>query len=35
MVHTLRNLLQELLVAFCVLNRIQFSAPWKAQRGGC
>jgi hypothetical protein len=33
MVRTLRNLLHELAIGFCTLNRIQFDAPWNPRRG--
>lgn len=35
MVRTFRRLLREASLAFCVLNRMQFSAPWNPQRRGC
>lgn len=33
MTQTLRNLLHELSIALCMLNRIQFDAPWNPRRG--
>jgi hypothetical protein len=35
MFNAIRNLLHEAAVALCVLNRIQFSAPWNPSRRGC
>jgi hypothetical protein len=32
---SVRHAWQTLLRSICVLNRIQFSAPWEARRRGC
>ena len=32
---SLRHAWQTLLRSMCVLNRIQFNAPWDARRRGC
>jgi len=32
---SLRRAWQSLMLSLCVLNRIQFSAPWDARRRGC
>lgn len=34
-VQYLRELLAAIDLTFCKLQRIQFSAPWNARRGGC
>ena len=31
----LRHSLEAIDLAFCKLNRIQWDAPWRGQRGGC
>ena len=35
MIHALRRFIREASLALCVLNRMQFSAPWNPQRRGC
>jgi hypothetical protein len=35
MIHALKKLINEAALALCVLNRMQFSAPWNAERRGC
>lgn len=34
-IHHLREFLAAIDLTFCKLQRIQFSAPWDARRGGC
>ena len=33
--NTLRNLIDAILLPFCKLEQIQFSAPWSPRTGGC
>ena len=35
MATAIRSFLETFLFSLCKLNQIQFSAPWRTERGGC